>query len=242
MSPTRPAHLLPLLCLIAPPLLALPPEKDEAVLAAVKGVQEALAKGDADALRVAAEKGQKLRDTRDDKQLQPLVKALSKGIDHKQRPCVVACIEALGALRCAESTAAFAPLLAPPPKLSEEDAALHAAALRAAGRIRDEKSKGALLRAVEHPVPAIAIAGAEGLSGYKGQEQKPRMALARDAIALLALVEKRAAAAPTDEAREALQPLHAALNASICELTRNPAPTKHAEWVAWLKAEAKAPR
>lgn len=242
MTPTRPARLLPILCLFALPLRALPPERDEAVLAAVKGVQEALAKGDADALKVAIEKGQKLRDTRDDKQLQPLVKALSKGVDHKQRPCVIACIEALGALRCADSTGAFAPLLAPPLKLSEEDAALHAAALRAAGKIRDEKSKGALLRAVEHPVHAVALAGAEGLSGYKGQDQKPRMALARDAIALLATVEKRLGAAPTDEAREPAQALHAALNASICELTRNPAPTKHAEWVAWLKSEAKAPK
>lgn len=202
---------------------------------AVKEVQGAIGKGDEAALKVALASAEGLRESLDDKKLQPLVAALGKGTTHRSNGIALACIEMLGKLKVQGSSKQLGKLFAPPAKVAADKRAIHVAAIKAAGEIHDAAALKALEKLLAHKDAEMAAAGAAALSGYRTLEAKPKLALVKRLVKTLEKLEKTIANAKKDEERDHAGKVRDALVESLQAITGREGLSTAEEWSGYLK-------
>jgi len=227
---------------LASPLAAKGEKKNgkngDALKEAAAQINKALAGNDATAAQAALTYAEGLRDSYDDKKLAPVVKAIGKGVTHKDAQIATASIETLGKLKVRKSAKLLGKLISPPAKVKDERVALHQAAIRAAGSIHDVETLKSLEKLLFHTNSDIATAAAEALVGYKVLDLKPKEALLKRLVAALAKLEK-SAASKNDDVRERAEKVSASLVTALSGLTGKEGISKSSEWTAWLKEQKK---
>lgn len=200
-------------------------------------IRSALAKNDATAAQAGFARAEGLRGTYDDKKLGPVVKAIGRGVTHKNGAIATAAVETLGKLKVKGSGKLLGKLISPPAKVKDEQVAGHQAAIQAAGAIHDVETLKSLEKLLLHRNADIATTAAEALVGYRVLDLKPKEALVKRLVATLAKLEKAAASKKSDEGREGAEKTGAALAATLTGLTGKEGLAKSSEWSAWLKKQ-----
>jgi hypothetical protein len=222
------------------PLAAKPKKKNggDPVKEAATQVSKALAKNDAAAVQAALTHAESLRQSYDHRKFAPVVKAIGRGVTHKNPQIAMAAIESLGRLKVRGSGKLLGRLISPPAKVKEERVELHQTAIRAAGSIHDPETLKTLEKLLFHTNGDIAITAAEALVGYKVLDEKPKAALVKRLVTALGKLEK-AAASKKDEVRERAERVGGALATTLSGLTGKEGLVKSADWAAWLKEQKK---
>jgi hypothetical protein len=210
-------------------------KKGDPVKDTVKAINAALGKSDATAATAAFDTAKKLSEEVEARKFGPVVKAVGKGVDHKDEKIATAAIKTLAAMRKPGSAKYLAKRLKVPAKPNATQLTLCKTALEAAGELHDPAQLKTLEKMVTHGNREVGTAAATALAGYKSLDVKPLLSLIGRLVPVLAKLEKASAAAKGDEAKAAANSVKAALLATLQTLSSGATATTSKEWTDWLK-------
>ena len=183
---------------------------EELIDGTVELVQRALRSGDLDGVKHACQRALILRPDCDAKQFEPVARAVSLGLRHKDARVALTCVRTLGKFKCPQTPRCIAPLLTPSRKVKDEWLPVHLAAIEIAGEMHQHRSIAALEKLTSHDSQSLARAACAALAGYRKATPKDRQEVVRRVANQLGRLEKKkvkgaSAAAELKLLREAMR-------------------------------------
>jgi uncharacterized protein with von Willebrand factor type A (vWA) domain len=189
----------------------------EVIDGTVSLVQRALKSGDIDEVKHACKRALVLRPDCDAEQFEPVARAVSRGLRHKDARIALTCVRTLGKFNCPQTPRCIAPLLSPPRKVKDQWLPVHLAAIEIAGQMHQPRSVPPLEKLIHHESQILARAACDAFAGYKVAPAEEKQDVVRRLATQFGRLERKKAKGA--QAATELRRLREALRDSLRVLT-----------------------